>query len=106
MINDIILFLASFLIWIMFLGLGILWFIDGRIRKEQVLHSIFASFIAWIVAEFIKQAFHIARPFQVNGLKPLTITTPLSPAFPSSHAAVVFALAVTVWFHNKKAGLL
>ncbi len=90
----------------MFAGLVVLWFVDGRIKKEQVLHALFACFVAFTVTEIIKQLFHIPRPFIVDGLRNYTLTTPLDSTFPSSHSAVVFALALTVWFHDRKIGFL
>lgn len=102
----LITFAASYLIWIMFFGLGILWLIDGKIKKEQVIHALIASFLAWLLAEFVKQIFHTPRPFQLNGLPPLTLTVPTDPAFPSGHEALAFGLAVTVWLHDKKVGIL
>ncbi len=107
MYDEIILFLASFLIWLMFAGLVILWFIDGKIKKEQVIHALLASFIAWTIAEVMKRIFNTPRPFDVNQhLQTLTLTIPSDPAFPSGHAATVFALAVTILFHDKKVGVL
>lgn len=102
----IITFAASYLIWFMFAGLAVLWLIDGKIKKEQVAHALIASFLAWLITEFIKQIFHTPRPFMVDGFHPLTVTTPTDPAFPSSHSALAFALAFTVWLHDKKVGII
>ncbi len=104
--NSIILFLASFLIWGMFVGLIVLWFIDGKIKKEQVVHALLSSFTAWTVSEALKYVFRTTRPFQLNNLHVFTLTTPLDPAFPSAHTAVVFALAITIWLHDRKVGFL
>ena len=98
-------FLASFLIWLMFAGLGFLWIVDGKIKKEQVLHALFAVILAWVTAEMMKSIFPTLRPFHTNGFPPLTLTVPGGGAFPSSHTAVAFALAITVWLHDKKVGL-
>ena len=102
--SNITIFLASFLIWFMFAGLIILWVIDGRMRKEQVLHTILAMLIAWTLSTMIKSLFPSPRPFEVNGAMPLTLTTPSGGSFPSNHAAVAFSLAVSIWLHNKKVG--
>ena len=99
-------FLASFLIWLMYAGLLTLWIIDGRIKKERALHALLASLIAWGLTEMIKGLFPIARPFQLNGHLPLTLTTPQDGSFPSSHAAAAFGLAVAVWLHDKKSGTI
>lgn len=101
-----IVFLASFLIWILFAGLGYLWIIDGRIKKEIVLHALFAVIIAWAVSEIAKSLFPSYRPFQVNGKPPLTLTLiGKSSAFPSAHTAMAFALSVSVYLHSKKIGI-
>jgi undecaprenyl-diphosphatase len=104
MSNLVVTFIASFLIWIMFFGLLLLWISDGKITKEKVLHALFSSIIAWGFANMIKSFFPTLRPFEVAGEIPLTITTPDDSSFPSSHAAVAFALAITVWQHDKKWG--
>ncbi len=106
MYDELILFLASFLIWIMFAGLVVLWFIDGKIKKEQVIHALLASFIAWTIAEVLKQIFHTPRPFEINHLATTVLALPADPSFPSGHAATVFALAFTIFFHDKKVGVI
>lgn len=105
-INSFITFSASILIWFMFFGLIVLWVIDGNIKKETVLHALFACTIAWFTTETIKYFFPTLRPFQVNNLVPLTTTIPGDGAFPSTHTSVGFALAVTILKHNKKIGIL
>lgn len=106
MYDEIVLFLASFLIWLMFAGLVVLWFIDGKIKKEQVVHALLASFVAFTISEILKQLFHTPRPYRIDGLVVMTLTTPGGSAFPSEHAAVAFALAFTVWFHDRRVGIL
>ncbi len=106
MYDEIVLFLASFLIWLMFAGLVILWFIDGKIKKEQVIHALLASFIAWTIAEIMKRIFNTPRPFDLNHLQTFTATLPTDPAFPSGHAATVFGLAVSVYLHDKRVGII
>ena len=104
--NEILItFIASFLVWAMFLGLMVLWIVDGRIKKEQTLHALIASLIAWLITEMIKSLVTSARPYTLNGFEPLTLTVPGGDGFPSSHAAVAFALAVTIWLHDKRVGI-
>jgi undecaprenyl-diphosphatase len=104
--NFIIAFLASFLVWAMAAGLIVLWVVDGRIKKEQVLHAILASLVAWVLSQMLKNIFPVPRPYEVNGSLPLTLTEPLDPAFPSVHTAFAFGMAVSVWLHDKKVGFL
>ncbi len=102
--NLVIEFLASFLIYFLFFGLAILWMVDGKIKKEQVLHALFAAFVAWAITAIIKLIFPTLRPFKIDGLPPLTFTIPNDASFPSGHSAEAFAIAVTVWLHDKKVG--
>jgi len=97
-------FLASFLIWFMFGGLVFLWIIDGRVKKELVLHALLATLVSWVAAQMFKGLLPVTRPFELNGLIPLTITIPASNSFPSTHSAVAFAGAASIWLHNKKLG--
>ena len=101
----VIAFLASIFIYIMFLGLLVLWLVDGRIKKEQVLHALMAIGLVWIITEVIKSLFPIPRPFLTNGFPPLTFTIPQDHSFPSFHAAAAFALATSIWLHEKRIGL-
>lgn len=106
MAEDIIVeFLATFFVWFLFLGLAILWVIDGRIKKEQVVHALFACLLAWIVALLIKHFFPTVRPFALNGKEIDVLLKPAGGAFPSEHTTVAFALAVTVYMHDRKIGL-
>jgi len=97
-------FLASFLIWIMFFGLFVLWIIDGRVKKEQALHTFLASVFAWVLSGMIKFFFPTVRPFVAWGMDPLTITVPMDGSFPSIHTAVAFTIAVTLYLHDKALG--
>lgn len=102
----LITFSASLLLWFMYAGLLFLWLVDGRIKKEQVIHALIISFTAWVFAEILKQIIHTQRPFVINGLTPLTITIPgvNNGSFPSNHSATAFSLATAIWLHDRKIG--
>lgn len=97
-------FFATFFIYFLFVGLGVLWLIDGKIKREQVVHALFAVFIAWLIAELIKYFFPTLRPFAINGREVDVLIKPFDGAFPSGHTAEAFALAVTVFMHDRKVG--
>jgi undecaprenyl-diphosphatase len=104
--GTLVTFLASFLIWFMFAGLVYLWVVDGKIKKEQAFHALITTLIAWGIANMIKNLFPTERPFEVLGLVPLTATLPQDGSFPSEHTTAAWALAATVWQHDKKSGLV
>src|SRR5438093_719722 len=91
----VITFLASFLIWFMFFGLIILWFYDGKVTKEAVVHSLFSVGLTWVASELLKNIFHTLRPFELNGLKTLTYFNPIvamrgSVVFPHTDTLLSF----------------
>lgn len=102
----IITYFASFFIYFLFLGLIVLWFIDGKIKKEQVIHAIFACLFAWTIAFLIKYFFPTIRPFVVNGGEIDVILRPSDGAFPSEHTTLAFALAATIFMHDRRVGWL
>lgn len=105
MIEDIVVtFFASIAIWVMFVGLAILWVIDGKIKKEQVIHALFACTVAYLTAALIKHYFPTIRPFVLNGGEVDVFIRPMDGAFPSEHTVIAFALAVTVFMHDRKVG--
>jgi len=102
----IVTFLASFLIWFMLGGLAFLWIIDGRIKREQALHAFLSGLSSWTICMMIKSFLPSPRPFKLLGIVPLTITIPsANSSFPSIHAAVAFAIATSIWIHNKRLGV-
>jgi len=100
----LITFLASFLIWFMLAGLVILWIINGKINRTQAVHAFGAALLVWVITQMLKSLLPTTRPFIINGDFPLTLTLPGDNAFPSSHTAVAFSLATTLWIHSKKLG--
>ncbi len=103
--HDLIIeFFATFFIWFLYAGLIVLWFIDGRIKKEQVIHALLASLAAWIITLLIKHFFPTIRPFVRNGGGVDVLFRPTDAAFPSAHTALAFSLAVTVFMHDRRVG--
>lgn len=99
-------FIASVLIWVMVLFVVALWAYKGSFTKGHLAHAFLAIAIAWGVTNVIKSLFPGVRPFELNGDLPLTLTIPTDATFPSTHAAVAFGLASSVWLHDRRVGLL
>lgn len=102
--NIVITFSASFLIWILFAGLFVLWVVDGKIKKEEAIHGLFAFTAAWILANVLKEFFPTVRPFLIDGTEALVLSPSETGAFPSGHTAAAFALAVTIFMHDRRIG--
>ena len=97
-------FCATFLIWFLFLGLGVLWVVDGKIKKEQVIHALLAVFLTFLLSQAFKYLFNTQRPFMLNGREIDVLFAPKDGGFPSEHTGLAFALAITVFLHDRKVG--
>lgn len=102
----LITFLASFLIWI---ALGVVCFLglmQRGIDRKTALKAILAFVVATFASRELKVVFGTARPFVLGTSTPLTFSVPLDFAFPSGHTAAAVALAVIVWMHNRRLGIV
>jgi undecaprenyl-diphosphatase len=91
--KNIEIFFADYLIYIIGIVLLILFFIKkNRLMVISTVVSVFLSRI--IITEPLKRIINATRP---NG-------EPLS--FPSGHAAIVFAIAMAIFYFNKKWGIV
>ena len=105
--EDIVIeFFATFFVYFLFAGLVVLWFIDGKIEKEQVFHALLACIITATVVFLIKYFFPTLRPFMINGREIDVLIKPLDGSFPSGHTAQAFALSITIFLHDRKVGWL
>lgn len=102
--KNLITFLASFLIWFLYLGL-FLWFYFKKRTKKELLFILFSSLLAWVLSQMFKDLLPTARPFLLNDSSPLTLTEPQDNSFPSGHSASAFGLATAVFLIDKRLGI-
>ncbi len=103
--NVVAVFFAEYLPYLLVLAFLVLAYYEKGWRRKVYLfcEGAFAVVIArGIVTEFFHYFFLEPRPFLYYGIAPLFNET--SPSFPSGHAAWFFALAMTVWYANRRWG--
>ena len=103
--DDLGVFLAQYLPYLLVLGAAIFVFLfEGWKKRFLVAGEILLSIIlSWgIITNAIKFFYHAARPFQALNLAPLIMKQ--DGGFPSEHAAILFALAMTIFYFSKKLG--
>ncbi len=99
-------FFAQYFEYVLILSLAIFLLLNFKKYIFMVLESLFAAVLAKeIFVDIIRQLIPKTRPFVENQVN-LLIEHPVTPTFPSAHAAFYFALSTIVYFYNKKAGLL
>ena len=106
LLDNLDILLAKYLPY--FLGVWFLMIVfreSGRRRKIFLfLEGAMAVILArGLVTESIRFFYHHPRPFDAFGFAPLIAESGWS--FPSGHAAFFFALAVTVFYMNRKLGM-
>lgn len=90
----LIIFLASYLNWVLFLTFAYLWL---KRKRKLFWRSVLAVVVAWGIATSIQLTLYSPRPYVTMGTPPLLATHfPLYNSFPSGHAAATAALAFTV----------
>ncbi len=102
-----ILFFADYsaYFWVAVVLAFIVWQKDNRQRLKIFLTAALSVFLSrGIVTEVIRHFYHHARPF-INGHANLLIFNETSYSFPSGHATFFFALALAIYFFNKKLGV-
>ncbi len=89
---------AAFLVFVVF---------SAYSRREKLRISLVAAISViisrGIITEIIRYFYHRPRPFSVYPIIQLVTDTHYS--FPSGHAAFFFALAIAIYFYNKKWGI-
>ncbi|MDP3661577.1 MAG: phosphatase PAP2 family protein [bacterium] len=107
-LDAVIIFLAEYFPYAVMLAFLALLFYSGYTQREKIRifwSTLFSVAIArYGVTELIRFFYHRPRPFIAYD------TLPLFPehswSFPSGHAAFFFALATSLYFYNKKWGVL
>jgi undecaprenyl-diphosphatase len=98
-----------FAVWVPYLlvaGFMVLLFLQKGARRRFYIFAEGALAVILargIVTSVIRFFYHEARPFSTQSFAPLVGTG--GWAFPSGHAAFFFALAMAVWYANRKWGV-
>jgi len=106
--DSIFIFFADTLGYGVLLAFALLWGLGAKNRTHNAIFlycSIATAFIArFVVVSGIRFLYNRPRPFDTLNFVPL-LEHSSGHSFPSGHAAFFFALAVSVYVYNKKAGV-
>lgn len=106
-LDKVIVFLASYLAYILIALFFVLLLISQYSRREK-LQILLVAGISTVIArfgitEFVRILYHRPRPFTEISVNQLLSSNEWS--FPSGHAAFFFALSTAVYLYNKKWGI-
>lgn len=99
-------FFAEYLLYIVIAGFLVLLFIN-RTRLMAISVAISVVLARFVIAEPIKRIFHIARPYIIeDNVKKIVGESGNYFSFPSGHTAIFFAIAMAVFYFNKRWGII
>ncbi|HAM37363.1 MAG: hypothetical protein UU08_C0001G0043 [Candidatus Uhrbacteria bacterium GW2011_GWE2_40_58] len=75
-------------------------------HMEDFWTFLFSILIGWVIALVLEYTIRRERPYKVKNLKPLSRPAIETPSFPSGHATISFAAAVSIWFVDPTLGLV
>ena len=106
MVDNLIIFAAKYLIFVMVFILVGFWLLSNRKIRWQfaavvILSGIIALSLSWLASKF----YYHPRPFVVENIKPL-VAQEADNSFPSNHMLLATNLALTIYFYNRRIGIV
>ena len=105
-LDDVAVFFANYLIYLLVIGFLVLVIYENGTRRKLYLFAEGALAVILsrgILTEVIRFFYHHPRPFDALGFTPLVPES--GPSFPSGHMTFIFALAMVVWYVNRRWGI-
>ena len=98
-------FCASVLIWLEAGAAVVFWLMDRRRRFLEFMTAPVTALLAWLMSDVIGKIYFRPRPFAVLETAKLLINkSPLDKSFPSDHATIAFAIAVSIFLVDRRWG--
>lgn len=99
-------FFADYLLYITIAGFLVLLFMN-KTRLMAISVAVSVILARFVIAEPIKRIFHIARPYiSMDNAKKIIGESSDYYSFPSGHTAIFFAVAMAVFYFNRKWGII
>jgi undecaprenyl-diphosphatase len=100
-------FLATYFIWLEFAAIAGFFFGEIRKRYLAVGSAAVSAGVSYLVSEMIGYFWFRPRPFAaLGGVHELVPKFMTDKSFPSDHATVAFALAMSIFLVNRRWGIL
>lgn len=100
-------FLATYLIWLEFAAISAFFLLEIRRRYLAFGSAAVSAGVACLISEAIGRFWFRPRPFaELAGVHELVPKFMTDKSFPSDHATVAFALAMSVFLVNRRWGIL
>ncbi len=103
--DNLVIFCAKYLIFVVILVVISVWFLADTKTKKQLAIAVIAAGIAALILDKLAGALYFHhRPFVVNNVQPL-IPHGNDNGFPSEHTLLASTLATIIYFYRRQIGL-
>jgi undecaprenyl-diphosphatase len=104
--DSIVVFCAKYLVFLVLVTVFVFWLTLSKPKKLKFAVSlVIAVILAAILAKLAGKIYYHPRPFIAEGIKPL-IDHGNDNSFPSEHSIAAATLAATVYYFDRRLGLL
>jgi len=99
-------FFADYLLWIA-VGILIILFLIKKTRLTSIVAGLSVVLARLVITEVIKYFYHSVRPYLVlDNVRKLIAENKNFQSFPSGHTAIFFAIAMAIFYFNRKWGII
>jgi undecaprenyl-diphosphatase len=100
--NAVAIFIAQYL-YLLVLLVGVIFFFmqPRKVQKSMVICGAIIAPVAYVISRIAGAMYYDPRPFVVGHFVPL-IAHAADNGFPSDHVLLTGAVAMVIWFYNKK----
>jgi len=103
--DAVFIFLASWLIWIQAVAVLVFWLLSRARRLVPIISAALGAGLVWVINQFIGEIIFLPRPFaSLSNVHQLISKSALEKSFPSDHAALVFAIATSIFLVDRRWG--
>jgi len=103
--SQVVVFMSTYLLWIL-IAAALLASRSCRFyARFAFLSSLFAAALGYVVNAIIGWLYFRPRPFEALGFNPIHFPA-TQKSFPSDHTTIAWAIAFSVFYYNRRWGLL
>ncbi len=100
--DSLVVFIARYFYLIVLVAGVIFFFLQPRkIKKSMLICSIIIAPLSYVIAKIAGALYYDPRPFVVGHFLPM-IAHAADNGFPSDHVLLTGAIAMIIWFYNKR----
>ncbi|MDQ0915322.1 phosphatase PAP2 family protein [Paenibacillus sp. V4I5] len=102
-LNLVMRLLASYALYVFYIGIVIYWFTRQDLKRRMVAESLLSTYVAITFSGLLAHFFYRDRPVVTHNVIQL-ISHPANASFPSNHTIGAFVIATSIWIHRRKVG--